>query len=733
MKQPKKAIPIVIIVVFFAVMFSSLFPNIGEKYFAAGGDGLKAYYCAWYHALYDTSPGHFNGMNYPWGESVYFTDSQPPISNTIRFVHQSIAPVSHCTPAIFNVLMLLSVLLGAVFLYLIFRKFKLPAYYSVFVAIAVTLLSPQMGRLNGHFSLAWAMWIPLMIYLLIVIVEKPGWLKSSVFGLVLLFASFMHMYFFMFAAALLSVYWFNRLFIQKEKKRYLIEAAHFLIQIVVPFIIIQVVMYDSHIDRTMHPYGFFVYKAHPASVFLPLNKPYLTFLNEMRFVRHIEWEAYSYVGIVSAIAFVIIIVNLIRKYFSKKHLVFLPEGKAMNILFWSSFLLLLFSFGIPFIFGLEKLRTSIGFISQLRGLGRFAWLFYYAINIITWVMIYRWYKAMAMNKRIIAGIAVALLLIVQGFESYKSSFGAIKLLNNQIELLTDTGNQHEANRWVTEIDAQNYQAIMPLPYFHIGSESSWIDPRCGIDRQMFIVSLKTGLPCNGVMMGRTPLGQTYKNIALSRLPWQKYEVLDEYPNNKPLLLLVAKCKQLNTDELRLIKHSAYVTGNEHFDFYSLNIDTLKSIPPQYNYPARYNSMIDSIKVLQNHGAAFVEQNGGMRDVEMLKPVVVTDQFQRYFEAPVVSDTLQPLYIRFWVRDYAKDLHARCQMLVIISTPDHQTIEEKYTDFFRHFKTYNGEWALVEIEMQPKQEHQIIKLLFKNNDLNGTAFYFDDLNVSQIPL
>jgi len=731
MKSLSKTLPILIIVVFFAALFSSLFPNIGDKYFSAGGDGLKAYYCAWYHAQHDSSYGHFSGMNYPWGESVYFTDNQAPVSNAIRLIHQSIAPIAHYTPAVFNLLMLLSVLLAAVFLYLILIKFKLPQYYSVFIAITVTLLSPQIYRLSGHFSLAWVFWIPLMIYLLMLIVEKPGWIKSIVFGLITVFASLMHMYFFMFAFALLSVYWFDRIFLEKEKKHYYIEAAHLLIQIVVPFIILQVIMYDSNLDRTMHPYGFYAYKSHPAGVFLPLKRSYLTFLNDIRFLKKISWETYTYVGITSTVVFFTFIVNLSRRLIRKKKPILFPEGKIMLILFWSSFLLLLFSFGIPFIFGLDKLRTSIGFISQLRALGRFSWLFYYVINILTWVMIYRWYKSV--NNKTTAVVLVALLLFVQGFESYSFTSGKIMKLNNGIDLLSDHENQLEANHWVNEIDPQMYQAIMPLPYFHIGSESSWIDPKCGIDRQMFIVSLKTGLPCNGVMMGRTPLGQTYQNIALSRLPWKQYAVLDDYPNNKPLLLLVSKCNELNANEQRLVNHSTFVTGNDDFNFYSLNIDTLRSIPDQYNYPSRYKGIVDSIKALKIRQEAYIDQNGGMWDESKLKPVVVTKQFQPLLEAPVVLDSTKSVYVRFWVRDYAKDLYARCNLLVIVSKPNQQTLEERYTDFFRHFKTVDGDWALVEIELPPIQEHQIIKLLFKNNDLNGTPFYFDDLSVSQLPL
>ena len=135
---------------------------------------------------------------------------------------------------------------------------------------------------------------------------------------------------------------------------------------------------------------------------------------------------------------------------------------------------------------------------------------------------------------------------------------------------------------------------MPLPYFHVGSESSWIEPQCEMAKQMYLASLKTGLPCNGVMLGRTSLSQTYKNIELSKTPWEKYRVLDEYPNNRPLLLLVAKCDELNPDEKRLVENATFITATPDFDLYEMLIDTLRVIPAKYNFPKRYRNLIDSI-------------------------------------------------------------------------------------------------------------------------------------------
>jgi hypothetical protein len=112
-------------------------------------------------------------------------------------------------------------------------------------------------------------------------------------------------------------------------------------------------------------------------------------------------------------------------------------------------------------------------------------------------------------------------------------------------------------------------------------------------------------------------------------------------------------------------------------------------------------------------------------------MMVKKHHQTIIEAPLKLDVAQNLYIRFWVKDYANDMIARTHLLVIQSSYDHQTLHQKYTDIFRHIRALNGNWALVEIELQPKQKNQIIKVLFSNPTLAGANLYFDDISVSQL--
>jgi hypothetical protein len=275
-----------------------------------------------------------------------------------------------------------------------------------------------------------------------------------------------------------------------------------------------------------------------------------------------------------------------------------------------------------------------------------------------------------------------------------------------------------------------YQAILPLPYFHIGSESIWIEQECDIMKWSFIVSMKTGLPNIGMMAARTSLSQTYKNIEFVRTPWKKYRVLDQYKNNRAILLTVANCDRLTNDEKRLIENAIVVGEFQQLKLYRLPFDVFKNIPAKYNYPDKYRVVIDSLNrneaIEGLHG--YVNFTGNMEGQN--RTITIKHDFQNIVEGAVKLDMAKPFYLRFWVKDFDQDLVARTQLVVFQSTPDHKTLEEKYSDIFRNIRAINEDWALIEIKLMPKQEDEIIKLLIKNNELEGEQLYFDEFSVSQ---
>ena len=299
----RKTISLVTTVAFTAVLLYIFFkPIINDPnhiYFAPGGDGMKAYFGALYHLGYDTDAFRMNGMNYPWGENIFFTDSQPLVVSSIKFISNHVVDISGHTVAIINLFMLFSFLLAAVFLCLIFIELKISWWFAALAAVGIIFLSPQIGRLGGHFTLSYALWLPLMIWLLIRFDRNKSFLISVLIGFVTFLAAGMHMYFFALFGFLFLFYWGWILLSKQMPLKDYKWILHVFVQMILPFLVIQTMisLTDTVTDRTTHPWGFFTYRANPATVLLPLNRPYASFLSMVEaFVYWICCFGRTYLG-----------------------------------------------------------------------------------------------------------------------------------------------------------------------------------------------------------------------------------------------------------------------------------------------------------------------------------------------------------------------------------------------------------------------------------------------------
>lgn len=735
MKYRSLVIHIVLSVVLVYLFFSKLIPDLNHIYFSQGGDGFRTYFGMYYHAKYDSTSYRLDGMNYPYGEMMDFTDCQSPIANTIRFISKNIVDITEYTTGINNGLMLFSILLASIFLFLILIRLKLPGWYSSIVALSIVFLSPQIQRLGGHFSLSWMFWIPLSIYLLMVFDNKRSYLISLLICLFATFAGAMHFYFLAFWLFLFGPYWLYRWMWHRDYRFQKSDLIHLFIQVLLPFFLLQLnlIVNDTVTDRTANPWGFYAYRGHFATVFLPLNKLYVPIAGSLSFAKKFDWEAFCYIGMVASVGFFILIFKWISSFIKTKKVGSVTNNKLLDFLFWISFLVLLFSFGLPFILGLDKLRQIIGPLGQLRGVARFGWMFYFVINIVVFRQIYHTFLR-GKGKPIWKQILGFIFLFFFSFEAWAFSWNYQNLLNNTIPEIENHNSLNFHDFCRSQIKPSEFQAVLPLPYFHIGSESSWLEPACDIMKLSFIVSMETGLPNIGVAAARTSLSQSYKNIELVRTPWERYRVTESYKNNKALLLTVVNCEKLSIDEKRLIENATPIGEYQNLKFYKLPFDSLKMIPKKYHYPKRYSIMINSISTPNDsmNAISFVSRTGNLNKTDDYRQgVIATSDFQRIFEAPIKLDPNKKCYLRFWVEDYDHDMVARTPLLIIQSAPDHKTIEEKYSDIFRHIRAINNRWALIEIPLEVKQKDEIIKLLIKNPELKKKQLFFDEFSVSQI--
>jgi hypothetical protein len=711
------------------LFFGPLLKDPNSVYFAPSGDGLKSYAASVYHLKNDSSLFRSGIQNYPYGEMAFFADCHPMITNPIRILSKIGIDFTEYIVGIINLFMLLSIVLAAIFLYLIFTELKVSWWFAAIASVGIAILSPQIGRLGGHFSLSHLMWLPMLIWLLMKFDQKKSYGLSAIIGFVTFFAAGMHMYFFALFGFLFLFYWSFSLYSKQINIRNYQWAVHLFIQFILPLILVQLIVGANNTitDRTTHPWGFFTYKANPATVFLPIHKPYATVMKQIGMKYDYEWEAFAFIGLVSLIGFIAGVYRMVIRIREKQFWWKVSENSLITTFFWASVASLLLSFSIPFNMGLTFLLDYLGPIQQLRALSRFSWLFYYVINILVFYGIFNLMKRGISMK--ILGILALLFLLYDGYLNVNQY---APRLNNRIPELDDTANSTPENAWVKIINPNDFQAIMPLPYFHVGSENVWLESKCNSLQQSLIVSLKSGLPSMGVALSRTSISQTYKSLGLACIPVSPYQIKNDLPNQKPLLLMVDNCNELNTPEKNLVNQSSLVWQGPKFSLYSLPVGRLDSLAANgqklFESEMRdlYNGKVDSTHILfyngfeNNHFAqAFAGSGAFSGDIKNWNHILETN-----LKNGLPGDTCELL---FWAKGFEKDLFAR-SIFEFVQKDGDKTVNYKYDQFQRYFCSLKDGWMRIRIPFILKTASDRVILSVRNEDLKYFQLVVDDLMI-----
>ncbi|MBI9037311.1 MAG: hypothetical protein JEY97_04190 [Bacteroidales bacterium] len=722
------------------IIYGSVLKSPNTTYFSTSGDGLKAYYFYMYHVNHDSDYWRTSGMNYPFGEQTFYTDAQSLSTNVIKFISRNIFDISSYTIGIMNFLTLISIVFGALLMFMIFYKLKMPVLYSSLIAVAIIYLSPQIGRFSGHFSLSYLFFLPAILYLLMQFYEKRKVSTSIFIGLLTLFSIGTHMYFLGFFALILLFFWIYVLFFDKKNpasfKSFIINV---FIQILIPVIIINAIMYfnDWATNRTSFPWGFLYYRAYPESVFLPIAKPYGRFLHKLSTFNYINWEGFAYIGFVAAIGFFIVFGKIMGRLFTLrfKNILRVTDNDFLNLLFWTSFASLLYSFGVPFILWMEDLVKYMGPIKQMRGISRFSWIFYYVMNIIVFYLI--WQKSKSKKNIYIKYLWLLIPLAIIFYDAWSFSHKRGDSLNNKFTLLDDRENKLPENQWVHKISSENYQAIIPIPYFHIGSENIWWGNKCDIAKDLYPACLKTGLPTNAVMLSRTSINQTYKNLQIFLEPYRKLEILKDFESEKPFLLLVGNCDEISIHEKNIISKSKKILETKKFDLYELPFSVLVNFADSLkdNIKNEINSRplfafdnllySDSVKSFvydnfNNLSSSLTYEGMGAKTGDLTN-------YNRIVETKIPNSKPNEDYaVSFWIGNFSKDLYPRSKIEILLKDSNENIYYYKHKDASKLLKIIDGDWALLEHKFKIKNPDDRLFITIRNDIIISGNLIVDDL-------
>jgi hypothetical protein len=544
LSNTKKAVVIysLIMFVFMFMLCKSmvLHPN---EYINTNGDGLKNTSTYLYHVQHDDKWWLYNGMNYPYGENILYTDGTPILSLFVKVVAKVIPSAKENALGFYHFFMLFTWWIGGLFLLLLFIRMHLPWWISTIASVGIILLNPQVPRMaHGHHALFHPL-LPVLLFFWYVIFTSANkqWLYSGLVAALMLFFGLLHPYQFANAALVCGIMAIVFAMQQKGLKKLSHFLLIFFIQIIIPYLIL---LYFNTLanyctDRPVAPPRFFIDRTFWHTLFLSHDLPLYNWIDKSILpLQRWDHENDSYLGLPATIFLFTTTATIVWQIIKRKINIWQNFNAFQKALFIVSIVSLLLSIGFPFILpGGNKWLFYTGQFRQIRSIGRFAWIAFFCLNILCISTLFKKEFKTTMFRNVIAHASV-IILIFEGvifsntYPPYDLNIAPIK---SSIE------------KAISNIKLDSFQAIIPQPYYHIGSENITQKDFSDILLRSFIFSNKTGMPNIGMMLSRTSEVQGIKSFNLFVLPYNVPEILKELPNNKPLLILESKQIKFTSD------------------------------------------------------------------------------------------------------------------------------------------------------------------------------------------
>ncbi len=716
--------------------------------FSQSGDAIKNYFTYASHIKENTLI-QSDFMNYPYGESFMYLDCQPLLTITLQWLSGPFPAIQNYTIGIINFLMIFSILLSAIFLYLIFNQLDVNKFLSAAGAFSIAVLSPQIFRVTGHLALSYSFFIPLTWYLFIKFTKSRYKLKWS---LLILFNNlgwfFIHAYLGMIVSSfILLCFLFDYIFFERSRYSKFWQWLYISLQTFLPIIIfwLFITITDKHIGRTGDPFGFLEYTATFYSVFLPNHPPLRPFFENISIDQ--AWEGWAYIGAGTLFTLLLFLINRVIRLFKKKS--FADDSPLLNSQFivpalFSSFILLLLSMGYPFKWHMEFLLDWFPVLKSFRGIGRFAWVFYYVITVSS---VYFFFLIYESNKKHFIFLLIAVVLplsyIWEGIP-YHKEMGSN--LNQYPNLFDKTQLPASISTGLQYTDKNKYQAIIPLPYYHIGSENYTKSATDKIYRLSMILSYHSEIPLMSNYSTNTSIPESKNLIQVLSPGFYSKAVLNDIKSDKPFLIIYSN-DELSAYEKAILDKGIKIYSDNDYSLYSVSKDELfrnTSAEEIRNFEQIKNRLKDVngfLITVSDSIASIVDTNAVISFnsfEDMPQELSYRGKGSYYGEMKnynlLTNIELSKLkkdkdyVVSYWMynegSDYGQDALNSLTFLEVRYPAGNQ----EWLSITNPARSVviNGSWSLVEMDFKLPDNASSLTVLLKGNDASGKKIYIDDV-------
>ena len=461
---------------------------------ADGRDAAKnVYTLAW--QLAHGGGVEFEGMAWPYGEHVCYTDGHPLLGCVLGWVPFD----ARWTAGLLHLLIVGSWAAAAAVLAWLLKRFRVEGWVAVVVAAAVALMHPQVLRWSGHYALAYSVVLPGVWALCIRWADRPGWGRAAAIGGAITAALFTHAYLGAMAAAFAGVFLVGMWAVCRPTSLRAAAGATF-VATVLPLLLFRgfIALTDGHGLRTDNPYGFWDNVSTWDALWLPSHGP-LGSVRQALGTGLTTWEGWGHVGTGAVVALVVgvgwrLSVRLrLRLRLGTKggEGVERGEGGMVGAACAAAAVCVAVGVGEPFLTGRDAWLEVLPIFKQFRAVGRFVWPAAFVLPVVgAWAV---GQVRRPRTRQVLLGL-------------YAAVYAAEALLM-QAELRRQThpvpnpfaAAAPDVVALQRVAEGLGAVALHPLPWFHLGSEAVGREGTDAGHRAALAAALHTGLPLTAAL------------------------------------------------------------------------------------------------------------------------------------------------------------------------------------------------------------------------------------------
>ena len=502
--------------------------------YAFGGDAFAIYY----DIVWQVCHGHgsmLNAMNYPHGELIFLTDAQGALSVLLSWIHRNVFAICDYTIGIVHALNAWSFIVCAFIMYYLLRAVGADRVSSCFFSPFISILSPHILRIGGHFGLAYPFILPLSMlwFLRKYKYPKMEWRDPAYIG-IMLFFTFNNPYVGIGAGGLLiaaSILWMLK---DRNFKPGIFAAISGLIIIAIPYLYFKI--NDPVQDRIKLQWGFFNYYAKPEGLFFTPG-------SLMDRLAHwvygdgfnVDFESKINVGLPVTL---ILSAYILLKIFRSDSVKNIRMNIAFKALAYGSMLMFIYASAFIFMaFDRAFTEEKLGALLMFKAVARLAWPVYFILTAAAISILSQYLN----HKKAAVKFAVFFLFIslwLWEIQVYvKPHFE-----NIQHDNLFHYKKKEDILRLLdySPKKTNDFQAILGLPKMMMWNDNFISDLHFNTQFYSMRISQATGVPMISSMLSRMSVSQMAEALEFHSDPLIDKSLPSHFPNNKNILVVLGK-------------------------------------------------------------------------------------------------------------------------------------------------------------------------------------------------